>query len=236
MFCSQCGTQASDDARFCAKCGAALVAPMPADVTEPQAKADDGSLPLFGVPSTRWWGAFEGVEAFPPRYEWLGQRNTLLVCADHLVLLQGDEKRSAALDVIQAMGLVGGVIGALRGAKDVLANKKFSLTAEQAERLYRDKLLVWCKKQDAEIWRYNEKPWMFIKSSSEQLYCPFNSQAETLHAWFVLWCTAAYRGNAKPDISSLGCKTVVAGENLPEKQVSNAMKASRQKHRACQGG
>lgn len=227
MFCSQCGTQTADDARYCAKCGSALTAP-----AAPPAAAEERVLPTFGVPSTRWWGAFEGVNAFPAGYEWLTQRNTLLVCADHLVLVQGDEKRSAALDVIQAMGLVGSVVGALRGAKDIFANKKFALTSEQAERLYQDKLLVWCKKGDAEVWRYNEKPWMLIKSSSEQLYCPFRSQAGTLHAWFVLWCTAEYGGSAKPDISSLGCKTLVKGENLPEKQVREAMKASRSRRLA----
>ena len=227
MFCSQCGTRAADDARYCANCGSTLTA-----LAAAPPAAQERSVPSFGVPSTRWWGAFESVSAFPLGYEWLAQRNTLLVCADHLVLLLGDEKRSAALDVIQAMGLVGGVVGALRGAKDVFANKKFALTAEQAERLYQDMLLVWCRKHDAEVWRYNERPWMFIKSSSEQLYCPFRSPQGALHAWFVLWCTAEYGGSAKPDIDSLGCKALVEGENLLEKEVRQAMQASRSRRLA----
>ena len=83
-----------------------------------------------------------------------------------------------------------------------------------------------------EVWRYNERPWMFIKSSSEQLYCPFRSPQGALHAWFVLWCTAEYGGSAKPDIDSLGCKALVEGENLLEKEVRQAMQASRSRRLA----
>ncbi|MDP2760945.1 MAG: hypothetical protein Q8O64_11180 [Sideroxyarcus sp.] len=68
---------------------------------------------------------------------------------------------------------------------------------------------------------------MFIKSSSEQLYCPFNSKDGTLHACAVLWCTAEYTGHAKGDIEGLGCRVVDAGHGIPEKKVPEAMAASR---------
>lgn len=154
-------------------------------------------------------------------------RNTLLVCRNHLVLLQGDEKRSAALDTIEAMGLVGAVVGAARNLINVGSSKKFDLSGDLASRLFDDRLLVWCKKGDAVVWRYNEKPWMFIKSSSEQLYCKFTSQAGVLHACFVLWCTANYTGHGKDNIEDLGCKIVDVGHNIPEKKVPDAMAASR---------
>jgi len=125
------------------------------------------------------------------------------------------------------MGLVGGVIGAVRGLKDTLINKKFELSADLAERLFADKLLVWCKKSDAMVWRYHEKPWMFIKSSSEQLYCKFNSTAAVIHACAILWCTAESSGHAKGDIEGLGCQFVDAGHNLSDKKVPEAMEASR---------
>lgn len=181
----------------------------------------------FGVPENRWWLPFKGKTSFPTGYEWLEKRNTLLVCRNHLVLVEGDEKRSAALDFVQAMGLVGGIVGAVRGVKDSFLNKKLDLSVEHAERLFEDRLLVWCKKSDATIWRYHEKPWMFIKSSSEQLYCQFNSKAGTLHACGVLWCTADYTGHGKGGIDGLGCRIVDAGSNLPEKKVPEAMAASR---------
>lgn len=179
------------------------------------------------MPENRWWLSFKGKKSFPTGYEWLEQRNTLLVCRNHLVLVQGDEKRSSALNVIEAMGLVGGIVGVARGVKDSFLNKKMELSAEHAERLFADRLLVWCSKSDAVIWRYHEKPWMFIKSSSEQLYCRFNSINGNLHACAVLWCTSQNGGSAKGDIEGLGCQLVDKGHNLPEKKVPEAMDASR---------
>lgn len=229
MFCSQCGNQINNADRFCTKCGKPMTA-APVSVRSQQisnAKRET-TVPLsFGVPETRWWLPFNGKITFPAGYEWLQKRNTLLVCRNHLVLVEGDEKRSAALDIVEAMGLVGGIVGAVRGVKDSFKNKKFELSAELAERLFEDRLLVWCKKSDALIWRYHEKPWMFIKSSSEQLYCQFSSKAGILHACAVLWCTADYTGHGKSDIDSLGCQIVDAGHNIPEKKVPEAMSVSR---------
>lgn len=229
MFCSQCGIQMDEADRFCTKCGKSTnAAPVSVQAQQASTSVREAATPLsFGIPETRWWLPFKGKASFPAGYEWLEQRNTLLVCRNHLVLLQGDEKRSAALDVVQVMGLVGGMVGAVRGVKDSFLNKKLELSVEQAERLFADRLLVWCRKSDAVIWRYHEKTWMFIKSSSEQLYCKFNSIAGILHACSVLWCTDQYTGSAKGDIEVLGCQIVDSGHNLPEKKVPEAMAASR---------
>jgi Predicted membrane protein len=229
MFCSQCGIQVNDDDRFCAQCGNSLGS-IPVSNNHqkaPNAVREVSTRLSFGIPETRWWLPFKGKASFPTGYEWLEKRNTLLVFRNHLALVEGDEKRSAALDVVQGMGLVGGIVAAVRGVKDSFLNKKLELSAEQAERLFEDRLLVWCKKSDAIIWRYHEKPWMFIKSSSEQLYCPFSSKDGTLHACAVLWCTADYSGHGKGDIDGLGCRIVDAGQNLSEKKVPEAMAASR---------
>lgn len=229
MFCSQCGTQINDSDRFCAKCGnPTIAASVPVNAQQNSLSGNGIVAPLyFGVPENRWRLPFKGKKSFPPGYEWLEERNTLLVCRNHLVLVEGDEKRSAALDVVQAMGLVGGVVGAVRGVKDSFLNKRLELSVEHTERLFEDRLLVWCKKSDAIIWRYHEKPWMFIKSSSEQIYCQFQSKAGILHACSVLWCTADGTGHGKGDIDGLGCRVVDAGHNLPEKKVREAMVASR---------
>lgn len=229
MFCTQCGVKVVSEARFCSKCGAPL-AISSTDVAQLGTKLPhltESAALSFGTPSNRWWLPFKGKGRFPSGYEWLEKRNTLLIYPHHLVLLQGDEKRSAALDIISAMGLVGGAVGALRSLKDVVSNKKFELSGSLATRLFEDRLMVWCRKNDAQIWRYHEKPWMFIKSSSEQLYCQFNSKAGVLHACAVLWCTAEYTGHAKGDIDGLGCRIVDAGSNIPEKKVTEAMAASR---------
>ncbi|MBC7860510.1 MAG: zinc ribbon domain-containing protein [Burkholderiaceae bacterium] len=229
MFCSRCGVVATDEARFCSKCGTSLdedLDPLARSTHQPAIAMEADPL-SFGNPSNRWWVPFMGKNSFPSGYEWLEQRNTLLVCPNHLVLLQGDEKRSGALDIIQSMGLVGSAVGVIRNLKDAVANKKFELSGALATRLFEEKLMVWCRKSDAVIWRYHEKPWMFIKSSSEQLYCQFNSKAGVLHACCILWCTAEDTGHGKGDIEGFGCRIVDAGSNLPEKKVPEAMAASR---------
>lgn len=45
----------------------------------------------------------------------------------------------------------------------------------------------------------------------------------------VLWCTAEYTGDGKGDIDGIGCKIVVVGRDLKEKDVPAAMEASRLK-------
>ena len=229
MFCAKCGARANLGDKYCAVCGDILSG---AEVSEAPATSTGKGLvmPAFGTPANRWWGPFRAKKQFLSGYEWLSQRNTLLVCSDHFVLLKGDEKRSSALEIIQNMGLVGAAVGTVRNVFDnILVNKKFELTPTIATKLFEEKEMVWCNKSDAEIWRYLEKPWIFIKSSSEQLYCPFNSSAGLIHACFVLWCTAEYTGDGKGDIDGIGCKIVVVGRDLKEKDVPAAMEASRLK-------
>ena len=81
MFCSQCGTQMDEADRFCAKCGKSTTT-VPVSVHAQKASSFEREVaaPLsFGVPENRWWLPFKGKAPFPAGYEWLEQRNTLLV-------------------------------------------------------------------------------------------------------------------------------------------------------------
>jgi len=227
MYCRQCGTELFAADRFCFKCGSPGAAGEVSRLNTAATSAGVRSPLSFGPPENRWWLPFLGKTAFPAGYQWLAQRNTLFVCRNHLVLIQGDEKRNAALDAIGAMGLVGGVVGAVRGMKDSLLKRKIELTSDQAQRLFDDHLLVWCTKSDAQIWRYHEKPWMMIRSTSEQLYCPLKAKGGIIHACAVLWCTVEYTGHGKGDIEGFGVRVVDAGHGIPEKKVPEAMAASR---------
>lgn len=222
MFCIHCGSALSSNALFCGSCGkpaiqSPVASPEPPPVSAPLA---------FGRPVNRWGLAFAVNGPFPEGYEWLGDLNTLLVCRNHLVLVRGNEKRSSVLDVAQSMGLVGVAVGAIRAANDSFLSGKMELSADQAQLLFESKHLVWCSKSDAKVWRYHEKPWLFIKSSSEQLYCKFSAQLGDIHACAVLWCTAEYGGNAKGDINALGCQIESVGFDIPEKLVRSAFENS----------
>lgn len=228
MFCDQCGAKADNKARFCSTCGKSLSfsSTNPQNTVSTRALPSDKQMLSFGKPIAEWWGPFKGNGPFPKGYEWLEQRNTLFVCRNHIVLLKGHEKQSEAMAIIEAMGLVGGVVAGIRCFKDFISSKKFEFSNELITPLFDKRLLVWCKMSDAVIWRYHEKPWLFIKSSSEQLYCKFNSQAGIIHACYTLWCTAEYSGRAKGTINEFSCKIVDAGHNLPENKVLEAMKSA----------
>lgn len=227
MYCAQCGNKTDASACFCSQCGRSTTNTQAAGTGQANVSMSIPAVPAFGTPTVRWWLGFLGPVDFPTPYSWVAERNTLLVCRDYLVLLRGEEKRNAALDVVQSMGIIGSLVGAARNAKDAVLNKKFDLSPELASRLFEDGVLLWCKKSDAAIWRYHEKRSMFIKSTSEQLYCPFVSQVGLLHACAVLWCTEDYTGNGKGDIDGIGCKVEDVAQNLPSKKVKAEMELRR---------
>lgn len=236
MFCTNCGASIFAHDSFCAKCGTVINSTAP--VSTP---AETTTLPIFGAPVAKCWGPFKTKKAYPPGYDWVSQRNTLLICKSHLVLIYGDENRSGALDIISSMGLLGGVVGAVRATKDAISNAKFNLTATAAKALFEKKQMIWCKKSDSEIWRYENKPWMFIKANSNQLYCKFNSLAGTIHCCLVInsinGISREYQIHNEAefpqtwkgiDIDSL-FKIVVVDCNVPETEVQKIMEDSRQK-------
>lgn len=237
MFCTNCGASITAYDRFCAKCGAVINSTLAPAST----RAKTTTLPFFGAPVAKCWGPFKAKNTYPSGYEWVSHRNTLLICKDHLVLLNGDEKRSGALDIISGMGLLGGIVDAVRATKDAIVNSKFDLTPTAAEAIFEKKQMIWCKKSDAEIWRYERKPWMFIKSKSDQLYCKFNSMAGTIHCCLVINSiddtTADYqmKNEAMFQQTFKGIdldnqfKIVLVERNVPEKEVRKVMEDSMQK-------
>jgi hypothetical protein len=151
-------------------------------------------------------------------------------------LINGDEKRNSALDIISAMGLVGGVVMAGRAAAHSLSNKSFELPPVVAARLFEAKQMVWCRKCDAEIWRYLEKPWMLVvRNTGEQIYCPFNSLTGTIHCCMVLYCRVGTQRSASlapswqgldKDLLRLGFSIRVVKQHLAENELEKAMDAS----------
>lgn len=245
MLCPTCGKNTEGNLAYCTHCASRLPRVVRYEEMQVLSEAPEPALtanldmPYFGPPVARCWGPFKGKSSYPLGYEWISQRNTLLICEDHLLLINGDEKRSGALDILSAMGLVGGVVSAIRATKDALANNRFNLTSSAATTLFLEMQLIWCAKSDAEIWRYEKKPWMFIKSHADQLYCKFNSMAGTIHCCLVLnstdSTTAKYQEENEAefpqtwsgiDIDSL-FKVIVIKRDVPDKEIRKVMEASR---------
>ncbi len=144
--------------------------------------------------------------------------STLLICKEHLVVVQGAQTEGLALSIIKAMGLIG---AAVQVADSLLARASLSSGSDQLNNEavdgYRARRLVWCKKQNAKIWRLKEKGFL-IKSSSEMLYAPFESADGVIHAGAVLWITNQYVGRGKPNIGALDCEIVEKAQGVDPSQ------------------
>jgi hypothetical protein len=179
MFCTKCGATTSIHDRFCAKCGANVNT----KVVQESIPKVTRALPVFSTPVLRGFGKFETKSVYPPGYEWLGEKNTILICKNHVVVIKGGKKRNTrALDVMPALGLVGGAIGV---TINIFGNKKSELTPANADILFENKQMVWCNKSDAEIWRYETKS-RSSKLNSDQLYCKFNSMDGIINCCVVI--------------------------------------------------
>jgi hypothetical protein len=190
-------------------------------VTEP---VSESALPAFGLPYWRWWGKLKPKGTFPTGYAWMAEKSTLLVCAEHFVLLRGAEKRSTLLDGIGMMP-AGIVVGLVRGLADKASYKKFNFPPDIAKHLYEERDLVWCKKSDSEIWRYLRKSFLGLAPpAAEQLFCTFNSLAGVIRCTFPL-CDP-WEAPMQEDTSGLGCKTIVCGRDLRDRDLFDAMEQS----------
>jgi len=127
MFCRQCANEINLNDKYCNKCGTAILAshndPTQKPVTKPQ-------TPNFGSPKAKWWGKLPEKKSFPKPYEWLNEKNTLIIFDNHLALVRGTEESSQAAKMMTAVGAgglallpVGIAVGAARNLKDKITNK-----------------------------------------------------------------------------------------------------------------
>lgn len=155
-------------------------------------------IPAFGKPVARGWGPFKAKRPFPEHYQWLASRSTFLLCKEHVVVINADENRNRAIDIIEAMGLVGGVIAGVRAGLDGLANKNFDLSSGAANQLFNKHQMVWCDRSAAEIWNYERKSVMFLRDPpAQQLFCKFHTLDGTINCFLILssadYITADYQ-------------------------------------------
>lgn len=242
MFCRQCGGQIQEDDRFCSKCGASsmsveqCVQPAPFDRMQFEAP----QIPAFGKPVARGWGPFKAKRPFPEPYQWLASRSTFLLCKEHVVVINADENRNRATDIIEAMGLVGGVIAGVRASLDNLANKNFDLSSEAANQLFNKHQMVWCDRSTAEMWNYERKPVMFLKDPpAQQLFCKFHSLDGTINCFLIISSsdsiTADYQKAHQAQFQTTWggipldkmFKTVVIKTGVSQKEVIEVMENSR---------
>jgi hypothetical protein len=242
MFCRQCGTQVQAVDRFCSKCGTstASVEKNMESACPPAVPLESQQIPVFGKPVARGWGPFKAKHPFPENYEWLGLKSTFILFKEHVIVINADESRNRAVDILEAMGLVGGVIAGVRASLDVLANKNFDLSPEAACQLFDKHQLVWCDRSSTEMWSYERKPVMFLKDPpAQQLFCKFHTSIGRVNCFLVIssadYITADYQKAHQAQFqTSWGgipldkmFKTVVIKSGVSQKEMIEVMENSR---------
>lgn len=225
MFCRQCANEINLNDKYCNKCGTAILAshndPTQKPVTKPQ-------TPNFGSPKAKWWGKLPEKKSFPKPYEWLNEKNTLIIFDNHLALVRGTEESSQAAKMMTAVGAgglallpVGIAVGAARNLKDKITNKLDNYDSIRTLDLFNAGEFVWCKKTDAEIWEIQRKRFLGIKTPSETaLYGLFISLVGTLEFVFPLEDTQV--SLITDPIKNIGCKIIIKEKGLTDYEAAVA--------------
>lgn len=227
MFCRQCGSEININDKYCSKCGIAIFAQHNDSLQKPVTKPQ---LPNFGSPKAKWWGELPEKKSFPQPYEWLNEKNTLIIFDNHLALVRGTEESSQAAKMMTAVGAggpvllpVGIAVGAARNLKDKITNKLDNYDSIRTRDLFNAGEFVWCKKTDAEIWEIQRKRFLGIKTASETaLYGPFISLVGTLEFVFPLEDTQV--SLITDPIKNIGCKIIIKEKGLTDDEVAIAYK------------
>jgi len=217
MYCTQCGNAISLSDKFCNKCGSEKRNGATHD------PGDRQQLPKFGNPYTKWWGEIPEKKVFSSPYEWLNQKNTLLVFDNHLALMPGADKRNKIVNFLAAtplsFTLVGGPLVAGRSIMDKIKNTSEGFDSEIKYEIFSNGGFVWCRKNDAEIWEFQKKG--FLGKAAPAFYaifCPFVSILGNLPFLFPLTDTQESMTNP---YKKIGCKIVVKNTNLSDKEITD---------------
>lgn len=188
----------------------------------------------FGKPIDRWFGGTLRFNGLPPAgYEWISEKSTILVYKHYIAAIPSSETSGSMDKAISfsSFSLPTAVVGAglalIKNVVNDIKNKDFEMSADVAKKLFEDRLLLWCRKVDTQIWSYVEKPQFFIKASSEILYCPFNAKDAKLKTYNYIWVQPIHGGTGfKPDIKAIGAPIIVKATNLKESEVLEVMEDS----------
>jgi len=219
MLCTQCQNDIGANDRYCSNCGNKTTA---LDNKVTQVLINQYQLPRFGNPYTKWWAEIPEKKSFPAPYEWLNQKNTLLVFDNYLALTPGVEKRSKVINFISgttfSWTLLGGPLVAARSIKDKISNSSEGFDSDVKHEIFDKGGFVWCCKHDAEIWEFQKKS-IIGKGSPAfyALYGEFFSISGKIPFLFPLTDTQESMTNP---YKKIGCEIVVKATNLSDKEIT----------------
>jgi len=221
MFCTQCGHEFGTADSFCATCGTSSerVASSPAAALGAPV-ANGITIPAFGRAKLKWWGHLPPVKAnFPEPYSWLLKDITLTVFENYLTVTPGSEHRSEAADIATGGGmpLVSLVAGSVRSVKDKVVTALGTPSSEAFQQSFAAGELLWCRKNEAEVWEFQQKRFLGLKTPSRYaLICRLTSTSTKIRFVFPLDRT---QETFFDPVSAIGCHVTVKANGIREDEM-----------------
>lgn len=222
MFCTQCGHELATADRFCATCGALAerVSGGPATSASAAPVANGINIPAFGRARLKWWGHLPPVRVnFPEPYTWLLKDITLTVFENYLTVTPGSEHRSEAADIATGGGmpLVTLVAGSVRSVKDKVVTTLGTPSSEAFQQSFAAGELLWCRKNEAEVWEFQKKRFLGLKTPSRYaLRCSLRSTSTKIRFIFPLDRT---QETFFDPVSAIGCHVSVKATGIRDDEM-----------------
>ena len=219
MFCTQCSRRLAATDHFCGACGVAtaLVRNDPESSSFAPAAANKTVIPAFGRARLKWWGHLPPVRVnFSEPYSWLLKDITLTVFENYLTVTPGSERRSEVADIATGGGmpLVTLVAGSVRSVKDKIDTAFGTPSSEAFQQSFTAGELLWCRKNDAEIWEFQQKRFLGLKTPSRYaLSCRLTSTSTTIRFIFPLDRTQA---TFFDPVNAIGCHITTKVNGIKE--------------------
>lgn len=224
MFCMQCGHELGTDARFCATCGASakqVSSAVESSVVVNSDAKNGTTIPAFGRAQLKWWGHLPPVQvSFPEPYSWLLKDITLTVFDNYLTVTPGSERRSEAANMATsgAMPMITLFAGAARSVKDKVVTALGTPSIEAFQHLFATGELLWSRKDEAEVWEFQQKRLLGMKTQSRYaLSCMLASTSSKIR--FIFPLDRAQETFFDP-VSAIGCPVIVKASGIHQNAVS----------------
>ncbi|GJQ56566.1 MAG: hypothetical protein HKUEN07_31350 [Rhodocyclaceae bacterium] len=180
-------------------------------------------IPAFGRARLKWWGHLPPVKvAFPEPYSWLLGDITLTVFENYLTVTPGSERRSDAAGIATGGGmpLVTLVAGSVRSVKDKVVTVLGTPSSEALGQSFAAGELLWCRKNEAEIWEFQQKRFFGLKTPSRHaLNCSLHSTSRKIRFLFPLdRCQETFFD----PVNAVGCGVIVKASGIKEDDMVEA--------------
>jgi hypothetical protein len=147
---------------------------------------------------------------------------TLTVFENYLTVTPGADRRSEVADIVTGGGmpLVTLVAGSVRSVKDKVVTALGTPTVDALQHTFAAGELLWSRKNDAELWEFQQKRFLGLKTPSRYLLnCSLNSPSMKIPFLFPL---DRSQETFFDPVNAIGCSIVVKRAGIREDDMVGA--------------